>query len=373
MARQFLDNFCWNTIHWEEHKGLTAGEKYGLLVDWAREARGKNPDAFDEITRWMLDDSQWGAEKLEENRKLFLEEFIGRFQRQNQRLRSCLEELRPSGVVNEVVFDALDRFEDELSGHSWDESLKEPVARMHADFSAMKDRTLRERIAGGVTGSFGTDTVAAYGHINFLKDCDASVQWALFMPDMVEEQQQGFRLKSLECKTVPAMRFVGFDGKAERFGEDAGDAELPLAERVKKMKELDALSDYASELAYDVLFLYNKGLGVDVEKETALWGRFMKAGCPVPPGFVGIDFVPERIDCVGEPYLSQFVYAVFEGDPAAMNQHEGYDGTAMYDVTRNTMLGQGITIPYPDKYWVAEVYLQGCDKPSTAYMFSAEL
>jgi len=37
------------------------------------------------------------------------------------------------------------------------------------------------------------------------------------------------------------------------------------------------------------------------------------------------------------------------------------------------MLGQGVNIPYPDKYWTAEVFPDGCDKYSTAYMFSAEL
>jgi hypothetical protein len=45
----------------------------------------------------------------------------------------------------------------------------------------------------------------------------------------------------------------------------------------------------------------------------------------------------------------------------------------MYDTTRNTMLGQGVNIPYPDKYWVAEVFLDGREKWSTAFMFSAEL
>jgi hypothetical protein len=44
----------------------------------------------------------------------------------------------------------------------------------------------------------------------------------------------------------------------------------------------------------------------------------------------------------------------------------------MYDVTRNKILGQGVTIPYPAKYWTAEVFPDGCDKYSTAFMFSVE-
>ena len=46
---------------------------------------------------------------------------------------------------------------------------------------------------------------------------------------------------------------------------------------------------------------------------------------------------------------------------------------AMYDVTRNIILGQGVQIPYPDKYWTAEVFLNGVENDSTAYMFSVEL
>lgn len=38
-----------------------------------------------------------------------------------------------------------------------------------------------------------------------------------------------------------------------------------------------------------------------------------------------------------------------------------------------SMLGQGVCIPYPDKYWTAEVFPDGCGKPSRAYLFSAEL
>ena len=101
-----------------------------------------------------------------------------------------------------------------------------------------------------------------------------------------------------------------------------------------------------------------------------------KADTPVPEGFLYFDFVPHRdnIDFkAGPPFFSQFAYATFSGDMDAMHKCEGYNSDAMYDVTRNTMLGEGANIPYPDKYWTAEVFLDGCDKYSTAYMFSAEL
>lgn len=56
-----------------------------------------------------------------------------------------------------------------------------------------------------------------------------------------------------------------------------------------------------------------------------------------------------------------------------MHSRDGYDVDAMYDVTRNTVLGQGVQIPYPHKYWTAEVFLNGIADPGTAYLFSVEL
>ena len=50
--------------------------------------------------------------------------------------------------------------------------------------------------------------------------------------------------------------------------------------------------------------------------------------------------------------------------------NEGFDSDAMYDVTRNIILGDGVSIPYPEKYWTAEVFLDGCDKYSTGFLFS---
>ena len=78
-------------------------------------------------------------------------------------------------------------------------------------------------------------------------------------------------------------------------------------------------------------------------------------------------------DNPGAPYISQFAYAVFAGNADAMYRREGFDSDVMYDVTRNIMLAQGAAIPYPDKYWVAEVFPDGHEKPGSAYMFSAEL
>ena len=366
MSRKLIDEFYWSDIEGQNDEKLTDTEKYKRIVSWAAKARGLNPGVFDALTEWVLDDSQWGDEKLAENEQILMQGVFARFKEQNAQLRTYLSELEPSDVVNEAVFKALDRFDDELSGLVHDKRLQEVVAQVFADFSTMRERSIRDHIAGNKTGPTGTDSVDLFGYINYLKDCDAGVQWALFMPDMVERQQKGFKVDSFEYKKMPAMRFIGRESRE-------GDG-LDNIENLKILfHALDAMSDYKSDFDYDVLFMHHYGRGVDVEPWHGFWGRFMKANTPVPEGFLYFDFVPHNDGKVGLPYISQFAYATFSGDIDAMHRHEGYDSDAMYDVTRNIMLGQGVQIPYPDKYWTAEVFLDGCDKFSTAYMFSAEL
>ena len=360
MSNKLIDNFYWfdrNSVVGSD------AEKYKMFADMAGKARGKNPNAFDAVTEWILDDSEWTADKLAENEQILMHGIVARFKEQNAWLRGCLKELEPSGVVNMTVFRMLDGFDDELSEVPREECLREPVGEMFADFSVMLDRALRVQIAGEKTGPAGVDSVEVFGYINFLKGCDASVQWALFMPFVVESQQDGFKLDSLEYKTMPAIRFIG------REGSDLEDVDI----RKELFRTLEAMGEYKSGFDYDVFFMHHYGLGVDVGPWHGFWGRFMKADTPVPDGLVGFDFVPNGGDKPGLPFMPQFAYASFSGDMEAMHKREGYDVDAMYDVTRNIMLGQGVNIPYPDKYWTAEVFPDGCGEYSTAYMFSAEL
>lgn len=322
MSCKLIDGFYWYDIEGQKDEKLTDAEKYKRIVSWAVKARGQNPGVFDVLTEWVLDDSKWSDDKLAENEQILIQGVFVRFKEQNAQLRAYLSELEPSGVVNAAVFKALDRFDDELSGMVHDKRLQEAVAKVFADFSAMWEGSIREQIAGNKTGPAGTNSVDLFGYINCLKDSDAGVQWALFMPDVAERQQKGFKVDSFD---------------------------------------------------YHVLFMHHYGLGVDVGPWHGVWGRFMKADTPVPEGFLYFDFVPYSDGKAGPPYCSQFAYATFSGDVDSMHEREGYDSDAMYDVTRNMMLGQGVPIPYPDKYWTAEVFLDGCDKYSTAYMFSAEL
>ena len=379
MSQQLIDRFHWfdfGEIDEQNGRALTDEEKYSRIVGWAGAARGQNPSAFDALTGWILDDAEWTDETLAENERFLMQGIFARFKTQNARLRVCLKELEPSGAVNAAVFKALDRFDDELSGKPDDKRLCETVAGVLSDFSAMRERAIREQIAGNKTGPTGTDSVELFGYVNYLKDCDAGVQWALFMPDMVKRQQDGFQVDSFEYKKMPAMRFIGIED-SNFHSETVKDYEAKKKTGLKTMTEtLDAMSEHKSGFDYDVLFQHHYGRGVDVEGWHGFWGRFMKADTPVPEGFVHFDFIPQRDSdnfVSGPPYLSQFAFAVFSGDLEAMHNDEGTDGGRMYDITRNIMLGQGVNIPYPDKYWTAEVFLDGCDQYSTAYMFSAEL
>ncbi len=363
MSRKLIDEFYWSDIEGQKDEKLTDAEKYKRIVSWAAKARGQNPGVFDALTEWVLDDSQWSDDKLAENEQILIQGVFARFKEQNAQLRAYLSELEPSGVVNTAVFKALDHFDNELSGVVHDKRLQDAVAKVFADFSAMREGGIREQIAGNKTGPAGTDSVDLFGYINCLKDSDAGVQWALFMPDMVRRQQKDFKVDSFEYKKMPAMRFIG------REGDDLDNMEA----RKELFHTLDAMDEYKSDFDYDVLFMHHYGLGVDVGPWHGFWGRFMREDTPVPEGFLYFDFVPYSDGKAGPPFCSQFAYATFSGDINAMHEREGYDSDAMYDVTRNILLGQGVPIPYPDKYWTAEVFLDGCDKYSTAYMFSAEL
>ena len=305
---------------------------------------------------------------------------MGRFKEQNAKLRAYLKELESSGVVNDAIFKALNIFDDELSGRLFsgsrpNEQLQTLVAKLFADFSIMKERNIREHIAGGKRGIHGTDSGEIFGYINYLNGSDSQVQWCLFMPDLGKRQQDGFKVESFEYKTMPAMRFIGIEDSTFH-SETAEEFYTKKKIGLKNMTEtLDAMTEYKSGFDYDVLFQHHYGKGVDVERWHGFWGRFMKADTPVPEGFVHWDFVP---DDTNTPYLtfrSQFAFAVFSGDIAAMHNDEGTDGGRMYDVTRNLILSQGVNIPYPEIYWTAEVWLDGCDndKPSTAFMFSVVL
>ncbi len=357
------ERFCWYEQSQHNGRGQDPQERYKDIVDWASRARGINPTAFDELTAWILEGESWSDEEIVENGKYLRDKVLGRFLEQNRLLREQLTALEPSGLVNTAVFGTLDYFDRELSGDTMADMQKEAVEAVFHDFSRIRDRKIRECFAGGITGPSGTNSVEMFGYINILKECDASVQWTLFMPDMVRSQQNGFQVEHFEYLKFPGLRFIGME---KDFEADP--------EALKQLQRtLDSMSEYHSGFDSDAILLHHFGRGVDVEPCHGLWGRFMMAGAPVPEGFTFVDFIPQSDGHSGVPYLSQFACARFAGDRDAMHSEAGFDCNAMYDVTRNIILGQNVIIPYPEKYWTAEVYQDGFGKDSTVYLFSVKL
>jgi len=342
---------------------LVGAAAYKHISDWALKFRcyghsvkfnGQeifiNQYAFDEMIRWLKDDEIW-QNPNENGKEQFLKQCgLLLFDHYRYQLYEYLKKLdaKYPNVVNAPVFGVLEEIGKRIPGaHTSDLWLHEAVDPVLSDFSAMKDKNIRNKVIS---------------YINMLKEFDNSVQWTLFMPDMVKSQQNGFKVDNFEYRKYSAMRFIGFEG------EEYSDINL----RVEKMNVLAAMTDYKSEFDYDILFMHHYGLEVN-NPWHGVWGRFMKAGTPIPDGYIGFDFVEHTETGAGFPFLSEFAYAVFSGDMDKMHQREGYDSDAMYDVTRNIILGDGVCIPYPEKYWSAEVFLNGCDKYSTGYLFSVDV
>ena len=54
-----MTNSIPDQFHWYDFDSYPAGaapaERYQALCAWALAARGQNPEAFDRLTRWLLD------------------------------------------------------------------------------------------------------------------------------------------------------------------------------------------------------------------------------------------------------------------------------------------------------------------------------
>jgi hypothetical protein len=215
--------------------------------------------------------------------------------------------------------------------------LQECVDPAITDFSILRDRSMREKVAR---------------YVSTICECDNSIQWTLFMPGLVRKQvgEAGITLESFQYRTLPPMRFIGVEGAFEK--------------REEIMRVLDAMPEYASGLDYDMFLIHHNG-HEHYEEVHVVLGRFMKADAPVPAGFVHIDFTPPdaptRTRDAGSPYLSQFAFAIYVGSEDALHKEAGFDSNAMYDITRNIILGDGVLIPYPEKYWTAEVQFDRSD------------
>jgi AraC-like DNA-binding protein len=322
---------------------LTGEAAYKQLVDWAgwfRTARSKpvtangvtyplGEAAYAAMCRWLLDDEEWQELSTHES---FLKQsglLLAGYYRSN--LFSYMKRLNAQypGVVNPPALLELERMNKHFPGSEvGDLWLNDCVDPAITDFSMLRDHAVREKVER---------------YVSQISEIDNCLQWTLFMPDFVRKQvgDTGITLEAFAYRTLPAMRFIGVEGAFDRRGEI--------------MRVLDVMPQYASGFDYDVILMHHYGHKVDEEKWHGFMGRFMSADTPVPDGFVSFDFVP---DDQGTPYLtfkSQFAFALYAGSEEALHKRAGFDSDAMYDITRNIILGEDVIIPYPETYWTAEV------------------
>ncbi|MBS6475419.1 MAG: hypothetical protein KH354_05495 [Clostridiales bacterium] len=163
----------------------------------------------------------------------------------------------------------------------------------------------------------------------------------------------GAVIEHWEYRKLPPVRFVGLEFFC---GSDDW-----ATTRQKVISVLDKMPEYASGFDYDLTLTHHFGRPVDTERNHDYIGRFMKADSPVPDGFIYWDFVSDARNTSCLTFCSQFAFSVFAGDHDAMHRHNGFDVNALYDITRNIILEEKITIPYPEFYWTAEVQFDRAD------------
>jgi len=163
------------------------------------------------------------------------------------------------------------------------------------------------------------------------------------------------KLEHWEYRTLSAVRFIGIE---LLNGDDWADV------RAKSTIVLDKMPENASGFDYDLTFMHHFGKKVDDVHCHTYIGRFMKMDTPVPEGFAHWDFMPDDSNTPYLTFRSQFAFSVLSGDHDAMHNGEGFDVNALYDITRNIILEDGIVIPYPEIYWTAEVQFDRADGTS---------
>ena len=352
MSRKFIDEILfvdWNEIDGQKNEKPTNTETYNRIVGWARRAIGQNQGVFDALAEWILDDSQWSDEKLAENELILMQGVLTRIKEQNAKLRAYLKELEPSGVVNAEIFKVLDRYDDALSGKpyillQYDERLNETVAKVFADFSAMRKRGVREIITGYNAGSIRINM----GYIWCLKNCDAGIQWALFMPESVRHglESRKWNREKFEYIELGKTRFIGQTVEHDDVDE-----------------VFDSLEPYAADINIEYSYCYLTHFNGQEWQlgGPSIFGRFYKEGTPVPDGYDFYDVPTEHA-----------AFAVYSSDDFCGDIHNPDDA---YVFTRDQILADGVSIPYPQAYWQSVVYTDGFPvkgKYRFGYLFSVE-
>ncbi len=162
-------------------------------------------------------------------------------------------------------------------------------------------------------------------------------------------------MESFEYIPVGSLRFIGVDawlcndGKGEEWDKlwSRKGEFMPLLESLSK--------EYGCDIDSEGAMMHHRNKEVDTENHY-LVGKFFKAGTPVPEGYSFFD-VP----------TDSAAYAVF-----SVKNFNG-DTWPAYYATRDKILSEGRSVPYPVNYWHCELYINGrtIDKDLRyAYLFS---
>lgn len=164
------------------------------------------------------------------------------------------------------------------------------------------------------------------------------IQGGFRMSHEVMENEKGIRLirEKFEYQHVGKLRFIGLDLK-KNPGISIRETIAKIAPLLNRLKP-----EYAWEITDYCYLEHHNGGEVNVH-ETGIGGWFFKADTPVPEGCIFYDIPTVNIG-----------YGIYCGD-----ENFGGDTFDAYEFTRDKILCDGITIPYPEAYWTAVRFIDG--------------
>jgi hypothetical protein len=166
------------------------------------------------------------------------------------------------------------------------------------------------------------------------------------------------KMDSFEYVKLGKIRIIGFDGY------NTGDDYFKLKERiVELMPKLNALPlEERTVFKNLVLMTHHNGKEWDSGEVHQMLGYFFSPDIPVPEGY---DYYDVPTEWGG--------YGVYSD-----NDFNGDYFTPAYEWTRDKILQDEVGIPYPEAYWICEVYIEGMWQPGQkgahqfGYLFSSK-
>jgi len=169
------------------------------------------------------------------------------------------------------------------------------------------------------------------------------IQGGFSMERKIMENEQGIRLirESFGYKHVGKLRFIGIDGKKNHWStyEEVFD---------RLSAPLNSLNEYAYKEIPDYCMLETRhGQFIDDYYQLLITGKFFKPDTP-------LDVVEKNGLYYYDIPTVNIGHGIYSGDELF-----GGDPFDAYVFTRDQILGDGIEIPYPEKYWTAVQFIDG--------------